>query len=180
MRFVPLELEGAFLIEPERREDARGYFARTFCEDELAEHGLETRFPQHSDSYNAKAGTLRGMHWQAGPREEAKIVSCTRGAIFDVIVDVRDGSRTEGQWVGLDLDAESRRSLYVPKGFAHGFLSRVDQATVHYLISERYQPEGARGFRWDDPEVGIDWPSPPVVISERDAGLPAFKDRSSE
>ncbi len=168
MRFIPASLEGVFLVEPEPASDARGYFARTFCVREFAARGLETEFPQHSFSYSAARGTLRGMHFQRPPHEEVKVVSCTKGAIHDVLVDLRPASATYLQWQGFDLTAANHLSLYVPKGVAHGFLTMEEDCEVSYLISAFHLPEAAAGVRYDDPAIGIAWPMPVSVISERD------------
>lgn len=172
MIFRELDLPGAFLLEPERLEDERGFFARVFCRRELEAHGLEPAVAQASLSYNHRKGTLRGMHWQAAPAEEAKLVRCVRGAIHDVIVDVRPGSPTFRLHAAVELDAENRLALYVPPGFAHGFQTLEDGTELLYQMSDFYAPEHARGFRFDDPEVGIRWPLPVSAISERDRSLP--------
>lgn len=163
------ELPGAYLIDLEPARDERGLFARTFCADEFAAQGLETRWVQSNLSYNARRGTLRGMHWQVEPHAETKLVRCSRGAIHDVIVDLRPDSQACGRWLGVELTAENRRSLYVPRGFAHGFLTLVDATEVTYEMGTRYAPSAARGFRWDDPRISIDWPGEPTVLSPRDA-----------
>ena len=172
MRFVETGLAGAFAIELEPHVDARGGFARTFCAREFAERGLATAFAQCNTSWNRLAGTLRGMHWQAPPCAEAKLVRCTAGAIFDAIVDLRPGSPTRGRWVGVELSAANRKLLYVPEGFAHGFQALRDASEVFYQISAPYSEPASRGFRFDDPEVGIRWPLRPTVVSKRDRELP--------
>jgi dTDP-4-dehydrorhamnose 3,5-epimerase len=173
VRFEETALAGAWLVDLELHEDERGFFARTWCPDELAAHGLEATIAQWSISFNALRGTLRGMHWQEAPHAETKLVRCVRGAIYDVAVDLRPESRTYRRWLGVELDEANRRSLYVPEGFAHGFQTLSDGAEVLYGISERHVPESARGFRWDDPAVGIDWPrAEERVISERDLSWP--------
>jgi len=174
MKFVETALRGAFVIEPERLEDERGFFARVFCEREFAEHGLETRFVQSSISYNTRKGTLRGMHYQAPPHEEAKVVRCTKGAIYDVIVDLRRDSVTFQQWVGVELSAENRRMLYVPKAFAHGFQTLEDGCEVLYHISADYHSPSSRGVRHDDPALKITWPLPVTLLAERDRTLPTL------
>lgn len=174
MIFKAQKLSGAQLIELERRGDERGYFARTFCEREFAAHGLPTRFPQCNTSFNALSGTLRGMHFNAAPEREAKLVRCTRGAIYDVIVDLREGSPTRFEWLGVELSEDNGAALFIPEGFAHGFLTRADDTEVFYHMSAFYVPEVARGVRWDDPRFGIEWPESPRVISERDATYPDF------
>jgi dTDP-4-dehydrorhamnose 3,5-epimerase len=172
MRFTETKLAGAFVIEPERFEDERGFFARTWCVREFEAHGLVTRLVQCSVSFNRRRGTVRGMHYQAAPHEEVKLVRCVRGAILDVIVDARPGSPTLHQWVAVELDAESQRALYVPRGFAHGFQTLADDTEVFYQISEFFHPESARGLRWDDPALGIDWPLEVSVISAKDRAYP--------
>ena len=153
--------------------DERGAFARRFCTDEFLALGLETDLVQRSISFNARAGTLRGMHFQAPPHLEAKIVRCTRGAIFDVLVDLRQGSPTYGHWHGEELTADNRVALYIPKGFAHGFQSLIDNTEVDYEITPAYVPGSAAGFRFDDPALAIDWPVADVIISPRDEALPS-------
>jgi dTDP-4-dehydrorhamnose 3,5-epimerase len=172
MNFTPTKLSGAYIVELERHEDDRGFFARTWCQDEFADHGLEPALAQCSISRNALAGTLRGMHFQAAPHEEAKVVRCTAGAIYDVIVDLRRDSQTYADWIAVELDADSGRALYIPKGFAHGFQTLADESDVFYMISERYVPAAGAGVRWDDPAFAIEWPLPVRVISERDRSWP--------
>jgi dTDP-4-dehydrorhamnose 3,5-epimerase len=177
MIFRELPLQGAFVIEPELRRDERGFFTRTFCVEEFAQHGLETAVNQCSTSHNVSAGTLRGMHWQAAPHGEVKLVSCGQGAIFDVIVDVRPKSPSFGRWESVELSAENRRMLYVPEGFAHGMQTLMDRTDVLYQISAPFHPEASRGLHWDDPELAIPWPvAPERILSERDQNLPLFKD----
>lgn len=175
MHFHPLEISDAILIEPERRSDERGFFARVFCMEEFARAGLPTHFPQSNVSFNAKAGTVRGMHYQLAPHEEPKVVRCTRGAIYDVIVDLRPGSPTLHRSVGVELSAENGLMLYIPPGFAHGFQTLVDTTEVFYLMGDVYAPELARGVRWDDPALAISWPLPVSVIAERDLSYPAVE-----
>lgn len=171
MIFTETALAGAWLVEVEPHRDERGFFARTFDEAEFARRGLRDRFPQCSVSFNARAGTLRGMHFQAAPHEEAKLVRCTAGAVFDVIVDLRPGSATRGRWVGVELSAANRRALYVPEGFAHGFQTLADDTEVFYQVSAAFHPESARGVRWDDPAFGVGWPAAERrILSERDRG----------
>ena len=175
MIFDPLGLAGAYLIKPELMVDERGAFARRFCADEFRALGLETDLVQRSISFNARAGTLRGMHYQTVPHLEAKIVRCTRGAIFDVMVDLRARSPTYGHWHGEELSADNRLMLYIPKGFAHGFQSLVDNTEVDYEITPAYVPGAAAGFRFDAPELAIDWPIADKIMSERDKTLsPSF------
>jgi dTDP-4-dehydrorhamnose 3,5-epimerase len=174
MRFEETELAGAFLVRLEPHVDTRGFFARTFCEEEFAARGLPTRFPQCNLSRNARAGTLRGMHYNAAPHREAKLVRCTAGAIWDVIVDMRAGSPTRLRWVGVELDAERQDALFIPEGFAHGFITLRDGTDVTYQMGRAYVAGAARGLRWDEPRLGIRWPRPPAVLSERDATWPAL------
>ncbi len=172
MRFTPASLEGAWLIDLEPRVDERGFFARTFCEEEFAAHGLNIRWPQANLTLTRQRGMIRGMHWQAEPRPEVKLVRCAVGAIWDVVVDVRPGSPTFGRWTAHELTAENGRQLYIPAGFAHGFQCLADNSEVAYLMGDFYAPDLARGLRWDDPAVGINWPLPNPVLSERDRQLP--------
>ena len=174
MRFLPTPLSGACLIEPERLSDERGFFARTWCSREFREMGINPELVQCNISFNRKKGTLRGMHFQARPHEEAKVVRCTQGSIYDVMIDLRPESGTFKQWFGAELSAENRLSLYIPAGFAHGFLTLSDDAEVLYLMSEFFHPECASGVRWNDPAFSIDWPGKVSVISDRDASYPDF------
>lgn len=188
MIFTEIKLKGAFIIEPERLEDERGFFARTWCQREFKEHGLNPRLVQCNISYNKKKGTLRGMHYQIAPYEEAKLVRCTKGAIYDVIIDLRQDSPTYCQWIAVELTAHSSdhgsqltidsahslqltahaKMLYIPEGFAHGFLTLEDNTEVFYQMSEFYMPEYARGVRWNDPAFNIQWPIEVIVVSEKD------------
>lgn len=172
MIFHKIKLEGAFIIEPEFKNDERGYFARIFCLDELEKAGLEFDMAQASISFNKKKGTIRGMHFQKEPKAENKLVQCLRGAVYDVAVDVRLGSLTYGQWHGEELNDKNKKMFFVPKGFAHGFQTLTNNAEVQYFISEFYSPECASGARWDDPKFGITWPLPSSVISEKDKNWP--------
>ena len=175
MRFVPSPLAGAFVIELDLLEDERGHFARTFDAQEFAEHGLDPAVVQCNTSYNAKAGTVRGMHYQAEPDGEPKLVRCTRGAVYDVLVDLRPESATYCKWFGAELTADNARMLYVPVGLAHGFQTLVDDSEVHYQMSHHYVPEQARGVRFDDPAFGIEWPRPDAIVSDRDRQFPDFR-----
>jgi len=174
MRFHPTPLPGAWRIQLEPAHDSRGYFARTFCVDEFAAHGLETSYPQHSISYSAHKGTIRGMHYQREPDSEAKVVRCLKGAIWDVIIDIRPESPTYCQWSKLELSSESGDQLYIPAGFAHGFQTLCDDVLVNYLISVRYAPQSASGIRYNDEKLGINWPLPISDISAKDAQWPDF------
>ena len=152
----------------ERLADERGFFARSFCQDEFRRLGLEPEIAQCNVSWNPRRGTLRGLHYQAAPHEEVKVVRCTRGAIWDVIVDMREGSATRWRWHGVELNADNRLALYVPRGFAHGFQTLLDESEVLYQMSESYYPDLARGLRWDDPKLRISWPVPGPIVSPRD------------
>lgn len=174
MRFEALPLAGACVIELDRHEDERGSFARAFCEEEFAAHRLPTRFPQCNLSTNRRDGTLRGMHVNIRSAWESKLVRCVRGAVYDVIVDMRDESPSRHAWAGVELSAENGRALFVPEGFAHGFLTLVDDTDVYYHMGAVFRPAAARGFRWDDPAFAIRWPRHPLVISERDAAYPDY------
>jgi dTDP-4-dehydrorhamnose 3,5-epimerase len=177
MRFVETGLAGVVVVELEEHVDERGSFARTWCRDEMAAAGLTSELAQCSLSRNHVAGTLRGLHFQRAPHEEAKLVRCTRGAIFDVAVDLRPGSPTQGRWVGVELDPDSGKALYVPEGCAHGFQTLADDSDVAYMISTPYTPESAAGVRWDDPLLAISWPdvAGERTISERDRSLPGYE-----
>ncbi len=168
MLFTETKLKGAFIIDIESREDERGFFARSWCEDEFREHGLNPRLAQCNISFNKKRGTLRGMHYQVAPFAEAKVVRCTMGAMYDVIIDLRPNSPTFKQWVSVELTAENRRALYIPEDFAHGLQTLSDDTEVFYQMSEFYHPECARGVRWNDDAFGITWPVLDMVISEND------------
>lgn len=175
MIFEETSLRGAYLVRPELHRDARGFFARTWCQREFAEHGLNPDLVQCSLSFNAKKGTLRGMHYQEAPHEEAKLVRCTMGAICDVIIDLRPKSPTFAKHLSATLSAENRQMLYIPEGFAHGFVTLADDTEVFYQMSEFHAPESARGFRWNDPYFGVRLPVEVAVISERDRTYPDFR-----
>jgi dTDP-4-dehydrorhamnose 3,5-epimerase len=168
VQFSPTTLPGAFRIDIEPVRDPRGLFARTFCEREFEVRGLETRFVQHSLSQTVQKGTIRGMHFQIGAASEVKVVSCSRGVILDVIIDLRKDSPMHARWEGFELSASKRNSLYIPKGFAHGFQALTDDVEVTYLISEFYSPTAAAGVRFDDPAFAISWPLAPVSMSDKD------------
>ncbi|UCH52124.1 MAG: dTDP-4-dehydrorhamnose 3,5-epimerase [Chloroflexota bacterium] len=174
MIFKETSLKGAYIIELEPLEDERGFFARSFCQKEFEEHGLNPRIAQCNISYNKKKGTLRGMHYQSTPYQEAKLVCCTKGAIYDVIIDLRKDSPTLKQWIAVELTAEDHRMLYVPEGFAHGFQTLKDDTVVFYQMSEFYHPEFSKGVRWNDPAFRINWPDDIRVISDRDRQYPDF------
>ncbi len=175
MKFIETELDGAYILEPDLSDDERGFFARTFCANDFTEHGLTPVTAQSNLSFNHRAGTLRGMHYQLAPAAEAKLVRCTRGAIHDVIVDLRPDSRTYLSHIGVELSEDNRRALYVPELFGHGYQALTDGAEVIYQVSEFYTPGQERGLRYDDPAIGIEWPLPVSVISEKDSSWPAFE-----
>lgn len=172
--FRELPLPGVFLIEPEYHRDMRGWFARTWCEEEFAEHGLNPRLVQCNVSFNRRRGTLRGMHFQAPPHAEAKLIRCTQGAIWDVALDLRPVSPTFLQHIGVELTAPNRHALYIPEGCAHGFQTLTDDTEVLYQMSAAYAPEAARGVRFDDPMFGIEWPVADPIMLERDRTYPDF------
>lgn len=174
MIFTETRLAGAWILDIERRDDERGFFARTYCQREFEQHGLSPRIVQTNVSYSRRKGTLRGMHYQAPPYAEAKLVRCTRGALYDVIIDLRPGSPTYRQWIGVELTADNYRTLFVPEGFAHGFYTLVDDVEVMYYVSQFHTPEAERGVRWDDPAFAIIWPGPVTTISAKDSRWPDF------
>lgn len=174
MIFTETSLKGAFLLDLEPRTDSRGFFARTYCRREFEEHGLNPDIAQCNLSVNLKAGTLRGMHFQKAPASEAKLVRCVRGAIHDVVIDLRAGSSTYGQHLGVELSAANRRALFVPESFAHGFQTLADDTEVEYQMSESHAPEKAAGFRFDDSAFAIRWPIAVSVISDQDLAWPGF------
>jgi dTDP-4-dehydrorhamnose 3,5-epimerase len=175
LRFRETSLSGAYLIEPELLNDERGFFARTYCRKEFEENGLNPELSQCDISFNKNRGTLRGMHYQVEPHAEVKLVRCTMGAIFDVIIDIRQGSPTFKQRAAFDLTEENRNMLYIPKGFAHGFQTLEDNTEVFYQISEFYVPECARGIRWDDPVLAINWPLSNPIVSPKDQLLSNYR-----
>ena len=174
MKFAELELRGAFLIEPVRSEDERGFFARSFDEYEFAARGLVSRWVQCSISFNKKKGTLRGMHYQVAPHAETKLVRCTMGSLYDVIIDLRPASPTYKRWFSLELTAENRHILYIPEGFAHGFQTLEDNTEVSYQISEPYNPGFTRGVKYDDPMFAISWSLPIGIIADKDNAHPLW------
>jgi len=175
MIFRATEVAEAFEIRPELNSDERGFFARSWCRKEFEAHGLNPRLEQCSISFNTRKGTLRGLHWQAAPFREAKVIRCTQGSIYDVALDVRKHSSTYKRWTAVVLSASKRNMLYVPEGCAHGFLTLEDATEVLYQMSEFYSPQSARGVRWDDPVFGVTWPHPVQVISERDRAYPDYQ-----
>lgn len=175
MLFTETNLRGAYLIDIEQRQDERGFFARAWCQQEFEDHGLVARVVQANISYNKRAGTLRGMHYQKAPYAETKLVRCVRGAIYDVIIDLRPDSPTYMQWLGVELTAENYRMLYVPEGFAHGFQTLADNTEVTYQVSQFYTPGAEGGLRYDDPAFKIEWPVAVRVISEKDRNWPDYE-----
>lgn len=174
MIFVNTKLPGAYLIEIERLADHRGFFGRSWCQKEFENHGLTSEVVQANISFNKKMGTLRGMHYQVAPYEEAKLVRCTRGAIYDVMIDLRPGSETFRQWIGVELAANEYRMLYIPEGCAHGFQTLEDNSEVIYQVTQFYTPGAERGVRYDDPAFGIKWPVPVIIVSDKDKSWPDF------
>jgi dTDP-4-dehydrorhamnose 3,5-epimerase len=174
MIFTPTEIEDVFVVELEKREDDRGFFARGFCVREFENHGMNLQVVQANISYNRHKGTLRGMHYQVAPCEETKFLRCTKGSIYDVVIDMRADSRTYKKWFGVDLSDKNYKMLYVPRNFAHGFQTLEDDTEVMYLVSEFYAPETERGVRYDDPIFDIQWPLPVAQISDRDARWPDY------
>jgi dTDP-4-dehydrorhamnose 3,5-epimerase len=174
MKFHPAPLQGACTIELEKRGDDRGFFARVFCQNEFATAGIPMPIVQINNSLSAKAGTLRGMHYQLPPAAEIKVVRCIRGALYDVIIDLRPDSPTFGQWFGAELTAENRLMMYAPQGFAHGFMTLTDDTEAFYLTNAFYAPQEERGIRFDDPRFGVIWPRAPVDVSPKDRVWPAF------
>ena len=179
MKFTELALKGAYIIDLERREDSRGFFARSWCRKEFGEHGLCEEFVQSNVAFSTKKGTVRGMHYQIAPHQEVKVVRCTMGSIYDVIIDLRSGSPTAGQWTGVELNSGNHRMLYVPEGFAHGYQTLEDNTEIYYQTSRFYAPESARGNRYDDPAFGIEWPLTVGSISDPDKSWPDYTDPSN-
>ena len=175
MKFNETNVDGCFVVEPDRFDDERGFFARIWDSKEFNQRGLSTTFAQFNLAFNHKAATLRGMHFQSAPHAEVKLVRCTRGAVYDVIVDLRPDSRTYLKWAGVELTADNYRTFYVPKGCAHGYVTLVDGAEVAYQVSETYAPQAAGGVRWNDPAFKVDWPIQPKIINPRDATYPDYK-----
>lgn len=174
MIFKETKLKGAFIIDVRRFEDERGSFARTYCQRELADHGLIVDMVQANMSTNKVRGTLRGLHFQRAPYQETKLIRCVRGALYDVIVDLRPESPTFGDWIGVELSEDNQRALFVPRDFAHGFVTLADNTTAFYMVSQYYSAQSEGGIRWSDPRFQIEWPVQPVVISQKDASWPDF------
>jgi len=179
MIFAETKLKGVFVIEPERIEDERGFFACSWARNEFEQRNLNPQLVQCNISFNPKRGTLRGMHYQEAPYQETKLVRCTRGAIIDVAVDLRVGSPTRHQWVSVELTSDNRYMFYIPEGFAHGYQTLVDDTEIFYQMSEYYHPESARGLRWNDPLLSIEWPFTPNIIAKRDANYPDISSQES-
>ncbi|MCY7332466.1 MAG: dTDP-4-dehydrorhamnose 3,5-epimerase [Pseudanabaena sp. CAN_BIN31] len=177
MKFIETKLKDAYIIEIEPISDDRGFFARSWCQQEFSDRGLNPNLVQCNISFNLKKGTLRGMHYQAKLHEEAKLVRCIRGAIYDVIIDIRPDSSTFKDWLSVDLNADNRKMLYIPEGFAHGFQTLDDNSEVFYQMSNFYHPESARGIRWNDPEFQLEWQIESKIISERDLSYKFWQDR---
>ncbi|OIJ11249.1 dTDP-4-dehydrorhamnose 3,5-epimerase [Anaerobacillus alkalilacustris] len=176
MNVVETKLEGVVVIEPKVFGDHRGWFSETYSDAKFKEVGLEYQFVQDNQSFSAAKGTLRGLHYQLDPKAQTKLVRCTRGAIYDVAVDIRKGSPTYGQWFGIELSAENKKQLLVPKGFAHAFMTLTDDVEVQYKVDELYSPENDRGIIWNDPDIGIEWPlGITPVLSEKDEKAPLLK-----
>lgn len=176
MKFTQTKLKDAFIIEPEELRDNRGFFARVWCSKELEVHGLETNLAQANIAYNNSKGILRGMHYQRPPHQEVKLVRCTLGAVYDVIIDIRPQSPTFKQWIGVELSASNHRMLYVPRGFAHGYQTLTDEAELYYMVSEFYTPGAEGGIRWNDPAFNIEWPDENHrMLSEKDSSWPDFQ-----
>jgi dTDP-4-dehydrorhamnose 3,5-epimerase len=176
MKFIPTKLQGVMIVEPEPRHDERGFFARSYCEQEFAEQGLNTRWVQQNHTLTKTRGSVRGMHWQAEPRPEIKLVRCLAGSVLDVVVDVRPASPTFGRWEAFNLSAQNMCALYIPAGFAHGFQCLEDECELFYLMSDFYHADLARGIRCDDQRIGITWPLPILNLSSRDAALPLLQE----
>lgn len=174
MKFVKTDLKDVYVLELEKLVDERGFFARSFCTNELEAHGIAFQVAQMNISYNPSKHTFRGMHYQVEPKEEAKLIRCTRGSIYDAIIDVRRDSPTYMQWLSVELSDRNYRILYVPEGFAHGFITLEDGTEVNYQVSEFYNPGAERGIRWDDPAFAISWPAEPRLISDKDQNWPDF------
>ncbi|WP_409252133.1 dTDP-4-dehydrorhamnose 3,5-epimerase [Bacillus sp. SCS-153A] len=177
MKVIETNLEGVLVIEPKVFGDHRGWFMETYSDAKFSEAGIDLNFVQDNQSFSAAKGTLRGLHYQLNPKAQTKLVRCTQGSIFDVAVDIRKGSPTFGKWFGIELSAENKKQLLVPKGFAHAFMTLTDDVEVQYKVDELYSPENDRGIIWNDPEIGIDWPFDITpILSEKDQKVPLLKD----
>ena len=178
MKVTETKLKGVYVVEPQVFGDARGWFTESWSEKKLAEAGIKADFVQDNHSYSAQKGTLRGLHYQLNPMCQAKMLRCTRGKIFDVAVDIRKGSPQYGQWVGVELSAENHKQLFIPRGFAHGFITLTDDVEVQYKADNYYAPECDGNIRWDDPEIHVEWPIEPVILSDKDRVAPLLKERT--
>ena len=179
MKATETELKGVFVLEPQVFGDARGWFMESWSQRKMHDAGIDVQFVQDNQSFSAQKGTLRGLHYQLNPMCQAKLLRCTRGKIFDVAVDMRKGSPQYGKWVGVELSAENKKQLFIPRGFAHGFITLTDDVEVQYKADNYYAPECDGNIRWDDPDIGVEWPLKPVILSEKDSKAPLLKERTN-
>lgn len=179
MKAIETSLKDVFILEPQVFGDARGWFIESWSQRKMAEAGLDVEFLQDNQSFSAQKGTLRGLHYQLNPMCQAKLLRCTRGKIFDVAVDIRKGSPQYGEWVGVELSAENKRQLFIPRGFAHGFITLTDDVEVQYKADNYYAPDCDGNIRWDDPEIGVEWPIQPVILSDKDRTAPLLSERTN-
>ncbi|MDY5717316.1 MAG: dTDP-4-dehydrorhamnose 3,5-epimerase [Selenomonas sp.] len=179
MKATETELKGVFVLEPQVFGDARGWFMESWSQRKMHDAGIDVQFVQDNQSFSAQKGTLRGLHYQLNPMCQAKLLRCTRGKIFDVAVDIRKGSPQYGKWVGVELSAENKKQLFIPRGFAHGFITLTDDVEVQYKADNYYAPECDGNIRWDDPDIGVEWPLKPVILSEKDSKAPLLKERTN-
>ena len=179
MKATETELKGVFVLEPQVFGDARGWFMESWSQRKMHAAGIDVQFVQDNQSFSAQKGTLRGLHYQLNPMCQAKLLRCTRGKIFDVAVDIRKGSPQYGKWVGVELSAENKKQLFIPRGFAHGFITLTDDVEVQYKADNYYAPECDGNIRWDDPDIGVEWPLKPVILSEKDSKAPLLKERTN-
>ena len=178
MKATETSLKGVFVLEPQVFGDARGWFMESWSQRKMEEAGIKVDFVQDNQSFSAQKGTLRGLHYQLNPKCQAKLLRCTRGRIFDVAVDIRKGSPQYGQWVGVELSAENKNQLFIPRGFAHGFITLTDDVEVQYKADNYYAPECDGNIRWNDPDIGVEWPLAPVILSDKDQKAPLLKERT--
>lgn len=178
MKAIETKLKGVYVLEPQVFGDARGWFMESWSQQKLEEAGIQVDFVQDNQSFSAQKGTLRGLHYQLNPKCQAKLLRATCGAIFDVAVDIRKGSPQYGQWVGVELSAENKKQLFIPRGFAHGFITLTDDVEVQYKADNYYAPECDGNIRWDDPAIGVEWPLQPVILSDKDVKAPLLKERT--
>lgn len=179
MKATETELKGVFVLEPQVFGDARGWFMESWSQRKMHDAGIDVQFVQDNQSFSAQKGTLRGLHYQLNPMCQAKLLRCTRGKIFDVAVDIRKGSPQYGKWVGVEISAENKKQLFIPRGFAHGFITLTDDVEVQYKADNYYAPECDGNIRWDDPDIGVEWPLKPVILSEKDSKAPLLKERTN-